>query len=60
MQIYNVNNKNGFRIKCGMTDVGLILFDDRFLHSVRLRRTSVEMTRGGGIAGNVAFLPETL
>ena len=49
MQKYNVKSKNGFRIKCGMTDVRLILCGGRFLHSVRLRRTSVEMT-GGEIA----------
>ncbi|MBW8038466.1 MAG: hypothetical protein FVQ85_00540 [Planctomycetes bacterium] len=33
MQKNNVKIKNGFRIKCGMTDVGLILCGGRFLDS---------------------------
>ncbi|MHC4643431.1 MAG: hypothetical protein ACYS32_17455 [Planctomycetota bacterium] len=44
--------KNGFRIECGMTDVGLILFGGRFLHFAMLRIASVGMTRVGGRGRN--------
>lgn len=40
-------SKNRFRIKCGMTEVGLILCGGRFLHFAMLGIASVEMTRNG-------------